>query len=63
MCVSKSVYLYNSPYSLKVYKFAYAHFSIIVNLNSLSNQFQSLQKCQKSDYESVYHGKNGKISW
>ena len=27
MCAGKSVYLYNCPYSLKVYRFACAHFS------------------------------------
>ena len=30
VCASKSVYLYKSPYSLKVYKFACAHFMLII---------------------------------
>ena len=36
VCASKSVYLYISPYSLKVYRFACAHFIYVY-----------VQKCQK----------------
>ena len=32
VCPNKSVYLYKKHYSLKVYRFAYAHFKLTLNI-------------------------------
>ena len=47
VCVSKSVYLYKGPCSLKVYRFAYAHF-----LPGIKHDLKTYQHYGRNRYQS-----------